>query len=229
MGYMRQYTDKKYIEATETKPHPILKKHMDAELEVILSVENPREKTFIDLGAGHGRLTKPIARIARNLISIEINKDMLSELRKRSFEFNNAKVIVGDVTNLSEVLKNEGIKKPVLLLVQNTLGTVEGDWKKVLEEMKEIAQKHRGEIIISFFRQEALKTWGIELYSHISWMAGEPDLDKTDFGKGLFVSKTGYTSKWRSKKEIEEIKKFFNGNVIREISSNEWCVLHIGF
>jgi len=224
---MRQYTDKKYIEATETKPHPILKKHMNAELEIISKVENSKEKTFIDLGAGHGRLTRPVAKIARNLISIEINKEMLPELNKRSSEFGNTRVIVRDFTKLSDILKTEDVKKPVLMLVQNTLGTVEGDWKKVLKEMKKVAEEYKGEIIISFFKQEALKTWGIELYSSISWMTGELDLDKTDFESGKFVSKTGYISKWRSRKEIEEIKEFFGGEIINEESSDNWIVLHI--
>jgi len=224
---MRQYTDKKYIEATETKSHPILKKHMKAELEVISKIKNPKEKTFIDLGAGHGRLTRLVAKIARNVISIELNEKMLPELNKRSSEFKNATVIIGDLTKLSDILKTEDVKKPVLMLVQNTLGTIEGDWKKVLEEMKIVAKNFKGEIILSFFRQEALESWGIDLYLSISWMTGEPDLEKIDFEKGMFVSKTGYTSKWRSRKEIEEIKEFFGGEIIREKSSNNWIVLHI--
>ncbi|MBD3252290.1 hypothetical protein GF386_00990 [Candidatus Pacearchaeota archaeon] len=134
---------------------------------------------------------------------------MLSELKKRSSEFKNTKVIQGDITKLSEILEKEDIKNPVLMLVQNTLETIEGDWKKVLEEMKKIAEKYHGEIIISFFRQEALKNWGIDLYSSISEMTGEPDLEKTEFDRGIFVSKKGYTSKWRSREEIQDIKKFF--------------------
>ena len=155
---------------------------------------------------------------------------MLPELKKRTKQFDNATIIVGDMTRLKETLKNTPLKKPVLLLLQNTLGTIEGEWKKVLSEMKDIAQDNNGEIIISFFRTESLSSWGVtELYPSVSEMVGEPDLDKTDFKKGIFISKSGYTSKWRNRKEIEQIKQFFQGKSVNEIWTDEFCVLHIQY
>lgn len=226
---MRQYTFEKYIEATEKNPHPILKQQMDAELEVIFNVVNPKQKTFIDLGAGHGRILNNTAKIARNVISIEINPNMLPELEKRTKQHENAKIIVGDITKLSELLVNEDVRMPVLLLLQNSLGTIEGDWQDVLKEMKKVAKKYNGEIIISFFRQEALRSWGIDLYTAIKEMTGEPDLEKTDFSQGAFVTKTGYTSKWRNKSEITGILNFLEGSIQNEVWTDNWCVIHLKY
>lgn len=228
---MREYTSEKYIKLTEKKPNPILKKQMDAEQNIINSVASPKKKTFIDLGAGHGRLTPSLLNIARNVISIEINPDMLPELKKRSLKFKNCRVIEGDMTKLSKILEKEDVTNPVLLLVQNTIGTIEGSSQKLLQEMKKVAEKYKGEIIISFFRAESLKSWGLKLYSEdvARAIVGEIDSKKTDINKGLFVSKTGYTSQWRNKKEIEQIKSFFGGKVLHETWTDKWCVLHLTF
>jgi SAM-dependent methyltransferase len=230
MNKYREYTDKKYIELVEKTAEPVLREHMKAETEEILNVETPQNKTFIDLGAGHGRVLQLIAARARNVISVELNPDMLPELERRTGQFDNAEVVVGDMTKLSEILKGKDLKNPVLLLLQNTLGTIEGDAQKVLSEMKEVAQTNQGELIISFNRAEALRSWGVSsLYPSVSAMVGEPDLERTDFEHGIFVSKTGYTSKWRSAEEIEKIKQFFQGQVVNEIRTNEFCVVHIQY
>ena len=224
---MRKYTAEKYIELVENIDDSILQSHMKTEIDVISKIKDSKNKTFIDLGAGHGRILPDLVKIARNVISIDINPNMLRELKKRSEMYENASVIKGDIQNLSGLLKNADVKNPVLLLTQNTLGTIEGDYKKVLSEMKTVAEKYKGEIIISLFRQETLKNWGIELYSKIIEMIGEPDLEKTDFEKGLFVSKTGYTSKWWNSAEIEEIKDYFGGEVINEVKTPHFYIIHI--
>jgi ubiquinone/menaquinone biosynthesis C-methylase UbiE len=225
----RSYTTEKYIELVEKIKDPILQEHMKVEREMIHQVQNPHDKTFIDLGAGYGRVLPDIAKIARNVISIEISPEMLHELTRRAEQYGNAKVIAGNMTKLSEILKNENVQKPVLLLLQNTLGTVEGDWKKVLHEMKKVAREKEGEIIISVFRQESLESWGIKMYSLVSGMTGEPDSEKTDFQRGIFFSKTGYASKWWNRREIEEMKRFLGGALVGERGSDEYCVMHIRY
>lgn len=98
------------------------------------------------------------------------------------------------------------------------MGTIEGDAQTVLSEVKEVAQINQGELIISFNRAEALRSWGsFSLHPSVSAVVGEPDLELMDFEHGVFVSKTGYTSKWRSSEEIGQIKQFFQGQVINEI------------
>jgi len=226
---MRQYTAEKYIRLVENIDDSILQAHMKAEIDVISKVKDSKNKTFIDLGAGYGRVLSDLAKIGRNIISIEINPDMIRELKQRTKIYKDAVVIEGDIQDLSKLLEKEGIKNPVLLLIQNTLGTIEGDYKKVLSKMKAVTKKYKSEIIISLFRQESLKDWGIKMYSKIQEMVGEPDLEKTDFEKGLFASKTGYTAKWWTLAEIKEIKDFFGGKVVKEVLTTNFAIIHISF
>jgi ubiquinone/menaquinone biosynthesis C-methylase UbiE len=224
---MRKYTAEQYIKLVENINDDILQTHMKAEMDIISQVKNSKNKTFIDLGAGHGRILPELVKFARNVISIDFNPDMLVELKRRTKMYDNASVIEGDMQELSGLLEKADVQNPVLLIIQNTLGTIEGDYKKVLSEMKVVAQRHKGEVIISLFRQEALRDWGIKLYSTIKEMVGEPDLERTDFEKGLFVSKTGYISKWWTFAEIKEIKDFFGGKILKEVLTPNFAIIHI--
>jgi len=51
--------------------------HLDQEIEKL-----PRRTTFVDLGAGTGKLTAHFARVFKNIIAIEPNPSLISELRK---------------------------------------------------------------------------------------------------------------------------------------------------
>ena len=223
---MRAYTADKYFEYVENFNDPVFQSWQKTEGDVISHVKNSKSKTFIDLGAGYGRVLRIIANIAKNVLAIEINPGMLEELRRRSMEYSNVKVMGGDMQNLLDLLESEEVKNPVLLLLQNTLGTIEGDYKKVLSEMKKVATRYRGEIIISLLRQEALKDFGMKFYTYISPMTGDLDLEKTELEKGLFISKTGYVSKWWTLSDIEEIRKYFGGKVIKEVKTPEFYMLH---
>lgn len=173
-----------------------MKNHEKAEKKIIQRIAKSLNKTFIDLGAGYGRILSFVSPIVKNVISIEINPDMYDELETRSRDYSNTKTILGDVTNLSKIIEKENIHRPVLLLLQNTLGTIEGDWKKLLKEMKKVVKKYQGEVLLSLYRQQALENWGIMTYWHGVEMNDKPDMKKTDLKNGFFVSKTGYTSKW---------------------------------
>jgi len=72
-----------------------------------------------------------------------------------------------------------------------------------------------------------LKTWGIKMYSKIKKMVGEPDLQKIDFKRGIFISKTGYESKWWNSAEIKGIKNYFGGKLINEIKTPYFYIIHI--
>jgi len=224
---MRKYTAEQYIKLVENIDDDTLQAHMKAEIGIISQVKNSKTKTFIDLGAGHGRILPELVKIARNVISIDFNPDMLAELKRRTKMYENASVIEGDIQELSKLLEEADVQDPVLLITQNTLGTIEGDYKKVLSEMKAVTKRHKGEVIISLFRQEALRDWGTKLYSTIKEMVGEPDLERTNFEKGLFVSKTGYTSKWWTSAEIKEIKDFFGGKIMKEVLTPNFAIIHI--
>lgn len=224
---MRQYTAEEYFELVENFDDPIFQSWQKTEADIVSKVKDSKDKTFIDLGAGYGRVLELLAEISRNVIAIEINPDMFSRLIERAKGYKNTEVFEGDIQNLSNVLQRSNVKNPVLLLLQNTLGTIEGDYRKVLSEMKKVVTEYKGEIIISLLRQEALKDFGMKLYTHIAPMTGTPDLEKTDFDKGLFVSKTGYESKWWIPSEIEEIKRNFGGEIINEIRTERFYILHL--
>lgn len=225
---MRAYTAEKYIRLVEDMDDDVQQNYIREELEFISKIQDSKNKTFIDIGAGYGRVLPRLSEIARNVISIEINSAMLSELNKRTKKYNNAKLIEGDVQKLSELLEDKDVKNPVLLILENTLGTIEGDYEKVLLEMKKVAQKYNGEVVISIYRKESLGEWGIkELYFKEREMTGEPDLQKTDLEKGVFVSKTGYVSKWWSLEEITKIRDFFKGKVINEVVTPQFYIFHV--
>ncbi len=225
---MHNFNSTDYIELTEKNPDPILRQHMDAEMGMLLKVANPKTKTFIDLGAGHGRFIDKLSKLGKKVIAVEINNEMLNELTFRAEKYSNVEIIKGDITKLTNYLP-ENIDKPVLLLLQNTLGTVEGDWKDVLKNMRDVARSNRGEIIISLFRQEALKDWGMQLYEHNKQMSGEPDLENTDFLNGIYRSKTGYVSKWWSESNIENIKETFGGKIENELWTKNYYIGYISF
>jgi SAM-dependent methyltransferase len=200
---------------------------MGAETDILNQVQCPKEKTFVDLGAGHGRILPQAADLAKQVISIELNPDMLPELRRRSREHDNAEIVVGDVTKLTSLLSDEDIDNPVLLLLQNTLGTVEGDEDELLDEMNSFS-RGRGEIIISLFQAEALPTWGVnELYPSVQDMVGRPDVEASSFKEGIFRSTTGYESKWWFEDEIQQIINGFDGAVKHEQWEDHFYVGHL--
>ncbi len=223
---MRKYTAKEYFELVEKFNNPIFQSWQKTELDVISAVQDSKKKTFIDLGAGYGRVLETLAKISRNVIAIEINPRMLGELNKRAKKYGKVKAIKGDLQGLSAQLESLDVQSPVLLLLQNTLGTIEGNYRKVLSEIKRVADEYKGEIIISLLRQKALKDFGMKLYGSISPMTGEPDLERTDFEKGLFVSKTGYVSTWWTDGKVEELKEYFGGKIIDEIKTPKFYILH---
>lgn len=139
----------KYASLVENTQNAYLKSHQEVERLYILGIEQPSGKTFIDVGAGYGRLLPTIARIAGRVVVIENNNNMLGELRKRNEQFNNVEVVEGDGNLLLDLLEGKDISHPVILLTQNSLGTWDGDRRQLLEEMKKIAERERRNCNIS--------------------------------------------------------------------------------
>lgn len=228
---MRNFNAPQYKELFEDWDDPIIKAHEEDEYRLLHGIKNLAQKTIVDCGVGYGRILSTVAPKVKKIVGIEINKNMFGELKRRAGYYSNVEVILGDMTNLSAILETEKIElqNPVLLCLQNTLGTVEGDWQKVLQEMKKIGQKYQGEIILSLYRQQALKDWGLMTYYHGQKMNGEPDLDKCDFGNGWFESKTGYTSKWWKDEEIKKLKEFLDGRELQEIEAKQYYIMYLKY
>lgn len=223
------WTTQNYIRYVENATNPTLKEFQKVELQYMLSISSPATKTFIDLGAGYGRILPHITPRVKNLIALEINDDTITELKRRSKLYKNVTAIHGDGNNLYNLLKGLPVESPLVFSLQNTLGTWEGDYKDGLKEMVKTAKGYKGEIIISLFIQEGLKNYGIDMYRSISKLVGEPDLKKTDFEKGIFRSKTDYLSKWWTKNEREGIKKILGGKIVKEILYPAFYILHLSY
>ena len=65
------------------------------------------------------------------------------------------------------------------------------------------------------------------MYSLISEMVGRPNLAATDFDAGLFVSTTGYTSKWWTDAEVDGFIEYFGGDIVREVREPEFVLVEI--
>jgi precorrin-6B methylase 2 len=219
----------KYIKLVENTSNPFLREYIRAELDYITNkIENSKDKTFIDVGAGYGRVIPELSVIAKKVLAVELDKQMLAELKKRAPQYQNVSIIECDAQELSNNLKDFNIDKPVVLCLQNSLGTPYGDPYKIILEMVKVAQNN-GELIISLFIQEELKDCGISIYSSASELTGEPDLEKTDFINGNFISKTGYRSHWWKPEEREQILKMLGGLLVAEIRGKCFYILHVKY
>ncbi len=226
-GGIRSYTAERYERLVEHSTNEGLQSYMEAEREFLASVENASARTFVELGAGHGRAMSLLAEVARNAICVELNQDMLAELRARGEQHPRVTVIDGDVQELPSLLEGLDIVSPVVALLQNTLGTIEGDERRVRGAMKRVAELNGGDVVLSLFRQGALGGWGMEMYEQLSEMIGEADPDRTNFQKGLFVSRTGYVSKWWTDEDLEEMKAFFGGQCVRDVVDPAFVILQL--
>jgi len=133
---MRDFSPKAYQDLFDDWNDPVIQAHMADEFRIIEKIENKSCKTFIDLGAGHGRVLSKISPLAKNVVSIEINSEMFKVLQEKAQKFFNVKAILGDITNFDKIVKKLEVINPALLILQNTLGTIEGEYQKALEQMK---------------------------------------------------------------------------------------------
>lgn len=226
-GGPRPYTAERYKRLVEDSPNEGLQAYMEAERAFLASVEDASSRTFVELGAGHGRAVPLFAEVAHNAICVELNQDMLAELRARSESHRDVTVIDGDVQMLPHLLQGFDLASPVVALLQNTLGTIEGDERRVLGAMKQVAKGAGGDVVLSLFRQGALAGWGMEMYEQLAEMIGEPDPERSDVRAGLFVSRTGYVSKWWTDEEIDGMKAFFGGQLVREVIDPAFVIFQV--
>jgi len=201
--------------------------YIQAERDVLIDVPDRKHTTIIDAGAGYGRMFPTYAALGfADIIGIEMNPDMLEELLRRSAQIPNSRVIVGDMKNLQELLADIPVQNPVITLLQNTLGTLEGDELEIMTSIRDFAFQNRGSVLWSVFRAKALSSFGVEFYSDISEMAGELDVANSLLDEGLFVSKNGYSSKWRTDAEIKGITAFLGGGPITTAGNHRYHISH---
>ncbi len=216
----------KYEKLLEYSNDIFLQKHMQKEKEFLLNLANINDKTIFDLGAGYGRILK-IIKDFPSIIAIELLPNMFEELNNRYNNFSNIKLLNSDITKINDWYSKVNMTTPVFLIMQNTLGTIMGSTDILLESIKNIIHQDKGEIIISLFRQKALSKWGLIFYESIQEMAGKVDFDKSIFEEGIFVSNTGYKSKWFNDNEIKKIIEYFELPLVNEYWDETFCILHL--
>jgi len=216
----------KYKQTVEKTSYLPLQEYMNYEFRIIKGIDNLRKKTFIDVGAGYGRIIPYLAKSVGQIIAVELDERMINNLNGVASKYSNVLVIEGKAQDLSVLLRDLKIKKPVVLSLQNTLGTPTGDYQEMLSEIIKVARDYRGEIIISLFIQEGLEDYGVPMYSELLDLVGEPDLDKTDYNKGDFVSKTGYKSHWWRLEERAEILEILEADEITEFKEDFFYIIH---
>lgn len=70
MGY--DWKTDEYIELVEHTTNPFLREYIDAELRYITTgIKDSTKKTFIDVGAGYGRVIPSMAGISNKVLAIE--------------------------------------------------------------------------------------------------------------------------------------------------------------
>lgn len=202
---MRNYNFNTYISLVENIQLPEFNNYIKNEINFINSIDESKNKTFIEFGAGYGRIFPYIESQIKDYIGVEINPEMFSELEKRALNSEKMASIHQDILNINNVhfpIKNS---KCVVLLLQNTLGTIEGNLNLFLDELKIFSHKNKVELVISVLKAESMKSLGLDFYKKIENICGEIDVQKSDINNGVFVSQTGYESKWWKKKDIIKI------------------------
>lgn len=222
-----KYHPKKYLEMVERMNDLVLDRYMKDEFDFILNIVSKNKYHVFDLGAGYGRVISRIIRYVESVTAIELDNDMYNQLEVNERYVDNVHCIKGDITGLSSYISLPNPYNNLFLLCQNTLGVIEGDYKKMLEEISRIGLYCNAEVIISVFNAEALTGYGVSLYSKISDMVGDIDLSESCLSEGVFVSNTGYLSKWWSKVEINEMLKYMNAKIVALKETYEYSIYHI--
>lgn len=225
---MRDYHPETYIELVENSQNPFLLNFMNDEME-FLGTQMDGWDNIIDLGAGYGRILPIIKNTNRHYFGIEINPNMFAELESRCNQVEHAIAINGDITelDLSLNLNDLLLSNNLFMLLQNTIGTIEGSVDGLLAHLKNLLHGSNSNLIISFFKKEALGTEGIKMFSNLEEMVGEPDLLRSNFAKGQFISKTGYEAKWWSKPEIDHILNFLEAKIIATRETENFIIYNL--
>lgn len=215
-----------YVNLVEKTNNPFLRDFIDKELQFLCAIEKLDEKSLVDVGAGYGRVIPILSPMVNNFYAVELDKKMIEGLKKTVDNYINCSIVECDAQELRSGLEGLDIKKPIVMSLQNSLGTPYGNPYKIIDEMVRYAKEKRGEIVVSFFTQESLQNCGVPIYTSLVGLVGEIDLTRTDFERGDFIAKSGYKSHWFTEKEREMIKELIGGMIISELKGNCFHIIH---
>lgn len=221
------YHPKKYLELVERLQDPILDKYMKQEFDFIIQKLKSKPYHVYELGAGYGRVIPRIIKHSLSFTGIEIDENMFNELTINHKHIENTTAIKGDITKLSEHVSINAESNNLFLLCQNTLGVIEGDYNDLINELNNLKSIGSVEVVLSIFNGDALPTHGLSLYKKLTPMVGKFDQLKSQLDKGLFVSETGYESKWWSESEINEIIETLRASVLAKHTTEVFSLIHL--
>lgn len=227
---MRNYSANDYKVLVENINMPKFKSYIDKEIEYISNqISKSKDRTFIELGAGYGRIVPFIVGNIKNYIGVEINHEMFEGLDDYCQMYTNVESIYGNMIHLNDLFKGRSLNNVVVLLLQNTLGVVEGDLGKVKKALKKFFKYRNGDLIVSVLKSERLSDFGLEFYDNIKEISGNYDASKSDLENGVFITDSGYQSKWWKKEEVESFSKEIGGKIEDVYEGKEFYIFRIGF
>ena len=136
------WNPEKYKQLVEQTQNPFLREFEDVEKDYLENkITNSRNKTFIDVGAGHGRALPFIAPPrSRNVICVELDPKMFTGIKEKAKEYSGITLIQGNANNLSDLLRGQEVFSPVVMCLQNSLGTWQGDTNEAIAQMRKVAE-----------------------------------------------------------------------------------------
>lgn len=193
--------------------------------------ELPR-RTVIDAGAGEGRMLSHLADRTGEIVAVELNQEMFSVLEKRVLAYSNVIALNGDFTRLESLLGGKDICKPLVLCLQNTLGTVTGNLWDAICQFRKVAESKGGDVVISVFNAEAFEEYGIPFYEALSrrtGMIGKIDFKRTDKSAGKLVTSTGYKSQWFDPGLRQKIREKLGGELAGEYRAKQFTIMRFAY
>lgn len=226
---LRSFDPDLYKKLIENSDNVYLQKYISEEIKTIAGIKNVSDKTLIELGAGYGRIWPEIAHECRRLLGIEINPKMYNSLKMMADKYKNSLAIEGDITKSTPYSTIKDQDEVVFLLLQNTLGVVEGDWIDVIKQIKNFKTKRSKELILSTFRSESLETIGMKIYTTLVDMFGVIDLSQSDITSGVVKTEDGYKAKWWLDHEIYQVINQFDAKIVSHKKTELYQITHLKF
>jgi SAM-dependent methyltransferase len=216
-----------YLTEVGWHPLPEFQRYQMLESTFATSMPNLSNRTVLEAGAGYGRVLPTVARGAKQVLAVELDDGMYAMLEKHAGAYPNVTPINGDYTQLDELVAGMDLARPVILSLQNTLGTTMGSWLEGARAMRHVAEKGRGDVVASVLNAEAFACFGIELYGRLIEFTGAIDEAKTDFHSGRFVSVDGYVSQWFTPEMRQQLLKTLGGTLETEVRAALFTILHV--
>ena len=142
---------------------------------VVVAAELTKEDEVLEIGAGLGSLTYLLAQTSRQVVAVEIDKAMLPPLRQALAEFENVRVIGGDILELKPDELMQGQDYVVVAnipyyissaIIRHLMAASKRPKRVVLTVQKEVAER-----VLARDGKMSLLSLSVQLFGQVS-MAG---------------------------------------------------------